>query len=159
MKNNTVLESFAAIPRAWKNQEAETRIALCELNGHRYLDVRMWVLGSDDEFRPTATGITIRLGDIPAITGALVAAQRAVGASLDAARPLAQNDGRVLDAEEHSAPVAPTTPAKPPAKPAEEPEWLKKHYSRQQAKGRVVPLPRRPGSSSNDGGPEGGDAA
>ena len=66
-------EVFLRLNRGRGDREGkeELRFALKEFNRVHYVDVRMWFLGRDEQWRPTAKGITIKLSEYHDVLTAL----------------------------------------------------------------------------------------
>jgi hypothetical protein len=60
-----------------KNGDEELRIARRSFNGFEYIDLRVWFRGEDGQYRPTKTGVTVKLHEIDHVVAALSKAKGA----------------------------------------------------------------------------------
>jgi Transcriptional Coactivator p15 (PC4) len=65
-------ERLATIPRG---PTEELRVSLDEFNGHPFVSVRLWVLGSDGQHWPTKKGLSIRIRELAEVATALMRAR------------------------------------------------------------------------------------
>ncbi len=64
---------IATVP---KNGVEEVRVALSSYQGHALVDLRVYAeFGDDDERRPTKKGVALKVERLPALIGALQAAE------------------------------------------------------------------------------------
>lgn len=58
-----------------KNSREELRITLEDFKGHRLISFRVWYEAEDGDMRPGKQGLALRLGLLPELRAALVAAE------------------------------------------------------------------------------------
>jgi hypothetical protein len=66
------------ISKFWKSRQRNEAVwvALTQYNGHRLIDVRIYATGADGCDRPTGRGVALLVSKLPALTEALVKAER-----------------------------------------------------------------------------------
>lgn len=64
-----------------KNSRERLRITVGQYKGHEYVGIRVWYVGTDGEYRPSKSGVTLRPALLPGLMQALGVAARAVDPS------------------------------------------------------------------------------
>ncbi|RQS00233.1 hypothetical protein DIE02_27755 [Burkholderia sp. Bp8991] len=61
-----------------KNSRERLRITVDQFKGHEYIGIRIWFVGTDGQYRPSRSGVTLKPTLLPQLMQALGRAARAI---------------------------------------------------------------------------------